>query len=101
MSRVRWTPQAADDLEEIRDFIARDSKHYARVLVERLINRVDDLEDFPHMGRVVPELRHEDIREVVHGSYRIVYRIDGDLVRILTVFHAARRFPTDTVDRVT
>ena len=90
---IRWTPQAADDLDEIREFIARDSKRYARLLVERLVQRVDELEHFPRAGRVVPELRQDDIRELIHGSYRIVYRLEATRVRILTVFHASRRFP--------
>ncbi len=43
-------------------------------------------------GRVVPELGDESIREVIHGYYRIVYRLRPDLVEIATVFHGARLF---------
>jgi len=44
---VRWTPQAADDLQAIHDFIARDSPRYARAEVERILAAVDQLEEFP------------------------------------------------------
>jgi len=40
----------------------------------------------------VPELGDESIREVIHGNYRIVYRLRLDLVEIATVFHGARLF---------
>jgi toxin ParE1/3/4 len=53
------------------------------------------LRQFPESGRVVPELRRRDIREVIHGAFRLVYRYrrDHDLVEVLTVFRATRRFP--------
>ena len=47
MIEVRWTEQAADDLEGIRDFIRRDSPAYAHVVAERLYLAVDQLIAFP------------------------------------------------------
>ncbi len=93
MIRVRWTLQAVEDLEAIQDFIARDSKHYAGVVIEHLLAAVEQLARFPDSGRVVPELDKSEIREVVRRPYRIVYRHHTDAVVILTVFHAARRIP--------
>lgn len=94
MSRIRWTPQAAQDLESIRDFIAQDSQYYARLVVERILAAVDLLEDFPRAGRAVPELRRENYRELIHPPYRIVYRLEvEDRVRVLTIFRASRMFP--------
>jgi len=51
---------------------------------------VERLADFPNSGRVVPELKDPAIREILFGSYRIVYRVKGDLVEVLTVYHGAR-----------
>jgi plasmid stabilization system protein ParE len=51
---------------------------------------VERLADFPNSGRVVPELKDPAIREILLGSYRIVYRVKGDLVELLTVYHGAR-----------
>jgi toxin ParE1/3/4 len=51
---------------------------------------VERLADFPNSGRVVPELKDPAIREIIFGNYRIVYRVKGDLVEVLTVYHGAR-----------
>ncbi len=94
MTRVRWTPQAGDDLGAIFAYIAQDSEHYAWLTVRALIAATGRLRQFPEMGRMVPELDRGDIREVIWRSYRVVYQyIAGqDEVRILTVFRAERMF---------
>lgn len=95
MSRVHWTPQASEDLDAIHAYISRDSPGYARALVARLIVAVDQLEAFPESGRIVPEVGDPAVRELLRGSYRIVYRVrDGD-AEIITVHHAARPLPPD------
>ncbi|HEX6186449.1 MAG TPA: type II toxin-antitoxin system RelE/ParE family toxin [Pyrinomonadaceae bacterium] len=93
MTKVRWTPQAADDLEAIYEFIARDSPHYAQITVEG-IAAIDRLEQFPMLGRHVPETSQADVRELIKPPYRIVYRT-GEIVKILTVFRGSRLFPSD------
>jgi len=93
MTEIRWTPQALDDLAAIRDYVARDSTHYATLLVERLFAAVDRLSAFPESGRIVPEFQRPDLREVILGSYRIVYRLRDRRAEVLTVFHGARLFP--------
>lgn len=90
MSAIRWAPQAADDLVSIRDFIARDSVHYANLLVQRIMAAVELLASAPLMGRVVPEFNSTHVREVIVGSYRVVYRYEHDIVEIVTISHGAR-----------
>ena len=90
MAVVRWTAQAADDLEAIVDFISRDSEHYARLLAVDILQAVERLELSPESGRLVPEISTPGIREVVYGNYRIVYRARSGVVDILTVYHGAR-----------
>ena len=92
MTQVLWAPQAIQDVEAIRAHVARDSTHYADLVVERIVEAVERLKDNPRSGRVVPEFGDESIREVIHGNYRIVYRLRPDLVEIATVFHGARLF---------
>lgn len=70
MTEVRWTPQAADDLQAIYDFIARDSPHYAQLTVEDILSAIDRLEQFPLMGRHVPERPREDLRELIKPPHR-------------------------------
>lgn len=91
---VRWTPQAADDLQAIYDFIARDSSYYAQLTVENIISSIDLLERFPLMGRQVPERPREDLRELIKPPYRIVYRV-SEVIKILTIFRTSRLFPRD------
>ena len=91
--RLTWSDAAADDLAAIHKFVARDSPHYADLLLAHLISAADRLATFPLSGRVVPEYQREDLREVIHGNYRIVYRVHVDAIHVLTVFHAARLLP--------
>lgn len=90
MTALRWTDQALEDLTSIRDFIARDAPGYAEIVVERIFESAERLVDFPLSGRVVPEFEQPDIRELIPGVYRIVYRVREGRVDILTVFHSAR-----------
>ena len=90
MSRVVWTPQAIADLEAIRDYIHRDSEKYASLVGERIIEAVGSLESFPLSGRVVPECGDEYLRELLWNRYRIVYRVAGEEVVVVTIFHGAR-----------
>ena len=90
MAEVTWTQQALDDLEAVCLYIARDAPGYATVFAERAFRAVAHLEEFPRSGRIVPEIRHDDIREVILQSYRIIYRVRPDEVEILTIHHGAR-----------
>lgn len=96
MTRVAWTLRALENLEVIRTYIARSSERYAALHVERLFAAVDRLQHFPESGRIVPEIQRPDIREVLVGSYRIVYLVGPGVVHVLTVFHGARLFPIAT-----
>ena len=90
MTRVIRTRQAAEDVEAIKAYVARDSERYASLLAERLVAAVGRLELFPHSGRVVPEVGDESLREVLYGNYRLVYRVQADVVEVVTVYHGAR-----------
>ncbi|MEJ2186371.1 MAG: type II toxin-antitoxin system RelE/ParE family toxin [Gemmatimonadota bacterium] len=98
MRRLRWTEQAVEDLSAIRDYIHRDSPRYAQLVIENLIDHAEKAADFPNAGRVVPELGREDLREVIVGSYRIVYRVTEIAVTILTIFRSSRLFPLSDIE---
>ena len=91
--KLIWTPGAVRDLEQIHTYIAADTPRYADVVAARIVQAFERLEDFPHSGRVVPELRRDDVRELIQGAYRLVYRLRGDRAEILAIHHGARRFP--------
>lgn len=95
MTRVAWAPQAIQDVEAIRLYVGRDSTHYADLVVARIVAAVSRLERHPRSGRLVPEARTRSLREVIHGRYRIVYRLKSDVVETVTVLHGARMFRPD------
>lgn len=97
MAQIRWTPQAADDLEAIADFIALDSIHYAGLFVLNVLAAIERLQQFPMLGRTVPEVGNPTIREIILGNYRIIYRHNPDLCEILTVYHGARLLDPKTL----
>ena len=83
MTRLEWTEPAVADLENIQDYIARDSAEYADAVIERLILSVDQLESFPESGRRVPESADPKIRELLVERYRIIYRLRKGACRSL------------------
>jgi toxin ParE1/3/4 len=95
---LRWTDQAVEDLRSIRLFIERDSPRYARLVAERLYDATSQIELFPYSGRMVPELNREDMRELIVGDYHIVYRVDDELVFLLTIYRSSRLFPRHLFD---
>ena len=88
--KIVWTEPAVADLTAIRDYIARDSEHYAARFIGRIIEAVERLETFPELGRRVPEAADRDVREILFRAYRIIYRITGERVEILSVLHGSR-----------
>ena len=89
MAEVTWSPQAIQDLESIKSYVAHDSPHYAGLLAQKLVAAVDRLAEFPNSGRVVPEFGDPMLREVLWRNYRLVYRLVRSDVEIVTVFHGA------------
>ncbi len=90
--KLTWTHEALNDLEMIADFIARDSDHYAKVFVKSIIGKCESLSDFPRIGRVVPEITNENIRELIISDYRVIYKYEDLHVSILRVIHGKRDF---------
>lgn len=93
---IVWTDRAREDLIALGEYIAADGSAAAARWAGRLVAAVERLAVFPWSGRRVPELRDRtDLREVIQGAYRIVYRVTRDAVVVLTVFEGHRRFPDD------
>ncbi len=88
--QVAWAETAWRDLERIADYIAEDSPGYAAAFVRRVRDRARSLEEMAERGRVVPELEEPAVRELIVGSYRLVYEIEGADVHILGLIHGAR-----------
>lgn len=74
----------------IGDYIARDNPAAAGRWVGSLITAVENAAAMPLAGRIVPEIGREDLREIIRGNYRIVYRVEGVVLQVLTVFEGHR-----------
>ena len=94
MARVRVTKQARADLDAIVAYYEQVNLEYALVFEENVLTKVQQLKRFPRIGRIVPEINEESMRELIYRSYRIVYFVDDadEEVEILTIFHSSRQF---------
>ena len=91
MVEIIWTPFALEDLQAIYDYIALDSPTYATRFTDKLVDRVDILLEHLEAGRVVPEFENDLIRELIEGSYRIIYVIRSiNEIGIVRIHHSAR-----------
>jgi plasmid stabilization system protein ParE len=89
---VKWTIPAKLDLKSIHDYIARDSKYYAKKVSQDIIEKTEILNNFPEIGRIVPEIDDTNIRELLIYSYRLIYEVLPTDILILTVIHGRRNF---------
>ncbi len=96
---VIWSDPAKADLRSIHDFIAHDSSHYAKKVTQDIVAKTDTLDELPRMGRMVPELGNETIRELSLYSYRILYEIKSQDIFVLAVIHKRRDFQPEMVER--
>ena len=89
---VIWTDPAIQSLKQIHDFIAIDSKYYATETIDRIISKSEQLSSFPNLGRIVPEINDNTIREIFIYSYRLMYQVKGDDIYILAIIHGKKDF---------
>ena len=88
--KIVWSPLALTQAEEIACYIAEDNRSAAERWLMGLFTEVDRLADYPESGRHVPEIRRSEVRELIYGEYRIIYRTKTAAVAILTVRHGRR-----------
>lgn len=85
-----WSDEALDDIDAIAQFIARDSEHHARRVVEALFTLGEAITEQPLAGRVVPELGNHEVRERFLYSYRLIYEIADERIAVVAVLHGRR-----------
>ena len=95
---VKLSKPAKNDLKQIHEYIAQDSLYYAREVLQSIIEQIKQIKNFPKMGRVVPELQDDTIREIINDLYRIVYRV-GDEIEVIAIIHAKRDFKKSIKER--
>lgn len=89
---VIWSIPARNDLKQIYDYIAKDSKYYATNVVENIFSKAENLDEFPEIGRMVPEIGDENVRELIIYAYRLIYEVAPNDVQILAIIHGKRDF---------
>lgn len=92
---VEWTTPAKQDLKQIYDYIARDSQFYAQKVSRNIVDKSEKLKDFPKIGRIVPEIGDLSVRELLIYSYRLIYEVSPNGVKILALIHSKRAFPPE------
>src|SRR5919199_372407 len=90
--KVLWTDAAVAQLEAIHDYLAQTSPEYARRTVDRLTKRSIQIATFPFSGRMVREYELNEVREIIEGSYRIIYLIkeDEEQIEVVAIIHTSR-----------
>jgi toxin ParE1/3/4 len=87
--RLRWTPAAADDLQAIADYLDQHFPSFRQSTMREIYETIATLRTLPQRGRIG---REEGTRELVIARlpYIVVYRIKGDAMEILRIYHGAQ-----------
>lgn len=91
--KVAWSPLAIDRVGEIADYIARDSPNAAEKWILKIFAQAEHLAEFPQRGNNIKESPRKNIRELISGNYRIIYRVEIRCVSILTVRNMKQLLP--------
>ena len=78
VKKIIWSLNSIKNLEEISEYISKNSPLYAPVFIQKIMRSVGRLKKFPRSGRIVPEFSNKNIREIIFHNYRIVYRLKND-----------------------
>jgi toxin ParE1/3/4 len=91
MVQVNWSRQAIEDIYAASEYHRQMSVKYSDMLVNKIFEKAHLLENHPRLGRMVPELDREDIRELIYKQYRLVYRlVDDSRIDILAIHPSSR-----------
>ena len=88
--KIIGTELALLDAENIKAYIEQDSEIYATRVIEKIIEAIENLNLYPQMGRVVPEFKKHEIREIFVYNYRVIYEAQSHAITVLTIIHSAR-----------
>ncbi|MHA1351153.1 MAG: type II toxin-antitoxin system RelE/ParE family toxin [Promethearchaeota archaeon] len=91
MVEIKWTHNALEDLDDIANYISKDSPKYAQILVKQIYEMINSLKQFPMFGRKVPEYKDPNLREIIYKNYRIIYLVKNKYLEIISVIHGSRK----------
>lgn len=93
--KIVWSPLAVERVSEVALYLADDNPSAAERWVDSIFKETERLKKFPILGRVCPEVGKKEIREIIFGNYRIIYRVEEKEIIILTVRHGKQILRTD------
>ena len=88
--KIVWSDPAVEDLETVVEFIAKDSEAYAANLAQLAVDAAESLARFPNRGHRLPDPTLSRFRELIIGSYRLIYLVEPRRVVIVAVLHGHR-----------
>ncbi|MEN8251557.1 MAG: type II toxin-antitoxin system RelE/ParE family toxin [Bacteroidota bacterium] len=94
---IIWSPLAVEQVRDIASYIALDKPSVAVQWAEKIFNSVERLSDFPDSGRIVPEIKRNEIREIVQGNYRVIYKAKPTEILILVVKSYRQKLKEDEI----
>jgi len=77
-------------LEDIAQYISKGSVKYAKLTLQKILNKTEKLKINSNLGRIVPEIMDKEYKEIIIGNYRIIFQKIENEVNILTIHHSAR-----------
>jgi toxin ParE1/3/4 len=90
-ARISLSGSALRDLEAVRDWYASQAApDVGERLVRDILAALDQLAEFPDSGRQVPEFDQPWLRELIRPPFRIVYRVEGERVRVVRIWRSER-----------
>jgi plasmid stabilization system protein ParE len=95
--KIIWSPLAIERASEIAEYIAQDKPSAAGKWINTVFSKVETLKSAPEIGRMMPEIRSNEFRELIYGNYRIIYRLEKKQISILTIRHGMQILPIDEI----
>ncbi|HAW78259.1 MAG TPA: plasmid stabilization protein [Balneola sp.] len=90
---IIFTDRFLSRVEECTDYFALDHIPTAIKWAEEIDDHCEQLRSQPDSGRIVPEFNRDEIKELIHGNYRLVYEIKPDRIYMLTIWHTSQILP--------
>ena len=98
MVGVKWSLQARDDLRNIHQYISRDAPMNAKAVVQDILLKASELPNVPMSHKAAPEFNDQTIRETSCHSWRIIFKVQQELIVVLTLAHKRRVLQTEQLE---
>lgn len=97
--KIVWSPLAVEQARNIASYIALDNLAAAEGWIDQIFSCIERLQEFPESGRIVPEISRRDVREIVQGNYRVIYRLGRTEIKVLVVKSYRQKLKSEDVER--